>query len=479
MKEYKNRVSLLAIQVLIAAVVLMISGCQKAPRNLSDEEIAVFNTEFFNTGVHNMNNMLLSSEYSRPEEIDLFQLFYNGVGMGVDQVSEDEIAQLTELCSEAAYLDIAKVTTEEMDAFLQEKLGLGLEETEKRGLDDFFYLEDYDGYYLVHGDTNFMWCTVISGTWESDDKLTLEYEKKDEEGRWTVTLQKTGDSYLFVSNVSQDTYTVTFDRSAMEVINAPAEQTVLVNDNLNDDIIDLGDIEYLKSIGSIEAGYSASGDISYIYGDFWNKKVNSIEDAATVLNASSSLWGNNFHASAAEISVQTVGEGSELVSYYTYTPVVGNVPVVGSQIKLMVDSTGSIDALFNSYDERIASVNTTPEITQEQAEQIAFDSLLGSDRVVEFVNDSMELIKVLYGEDVIDRAQILEYIKESTTVSGSLKIQCMNEDGPMLVYAIHLSNSLAADTDEDPISLAYSETYLITANGNAGQIIREVSTNRS
>lgn len=266
--------------------------------------------------------------------------------------------------------------------------------------------------------------------------------------------------------------------SADEAIENQDTDTVTFECSANDDIIDMGDIEYLKSKGLLEVGYSAFGGISYIYGDFWNKKVNSIEDAATVLNASSSLWGDGFHASAAEIGVQTVGEGSELESYYTYTPVVGNVSVVGSQIKLMVDSAGSIDALFSSYDKRIVRVNTTPAITQEQAEQIAFDSLLGSDMVVEFVNDSIELITALYGEDVMDRAQLLEHIKESTTVSGSLKIQCMNEDVPELVYVIHLYNSVAVDTDEDPISLAYSETYLITANGNAGQIIREVSTNQ-
>jgi len=326
----------------------------------------------------------------------------------------------------------------------------------------------------------------------------------------------------------QDIYTVIFDCFATEVINAPAEQTILanelleepiapsrvgylfagwyadelctirydfttpvtgnltlyakwqrINDNLNDEIIDLGDIEYLKSIGLIEVGYSTSGNISYIYGDFGNIKVDSIEDVATVLNASSSLWGNNFYASATEISVQTVGEGSELVSYYTYTPVVRNLPVIGSQIKLMVDSTGSIYALFSSYDERIASVNTTPTITQEQAIQIAFDSLLASDRVEEFINDSMEQIRTLYGEDAIDRTQLLENIKDSTTVSGSLGIQCSEEDVPKLVYAIHLNNSLAVDTDENPISLAYSETYLITANENAGQIIREISTKNS
>lgn len=286
--------------------------------------------------------------------------------------------------------------------------------------------------------------------------------------------------YSFSGWYADELYTIRYDFSAPVTGNLTLRaKWQWINDNLNDDMIDLGDIEYLKSIGLIEAGYSASGAISYIYGDFWNKKVNSIEDAATVLNASSSLWGNYFHASAAEIGVKTVGEGSELVSYYTYTPVVRDVPVVGSQIKLMVDSTGSIYALFSSYDNRISSVNTTPAITQEQAVQIAFDSLLGSDRVVEFVDDSMELIRALYEEDVIDRDQLLENIKESTTVSGSLIIQCMNEDGPKLVYVILLHNSLAVDTDEDSISLAYSEAYLITANGNAGQIIREVSTNSS
>lgn len=264
---------------------------------------------------------------------------------------------------------------------------------------------------------------------------------------------------------------------ADEAIENQDTDTVTSECSAADDIIDRGDIEYLKTTGLLEVGYSASGGISYIYGDFWNKKVHSIEDAAAVLNASSSLWGDGFHASAAEIGVQTTGEESELESYYTYTPVVGTVPVVGSQIKLMVDSTGSIDALFSSYDERIVRVNTTPAITQEQAVQIAFDSLLGSDRVAEFVNDSMELIRALYGEDVMDRSQLLEHIKESTTVSASLKILCMNEDGPELVYVIDLRNSLSADTDEDPIRLAYSVTYLITANGNAGQIIREVSTN--
>lgn len=190
---------LLVLSAILILTVLVCAGCGKASKTLSEEEIAVFNTEFFNDGINNMNNMLLNSEYGKPAEIDLFELFYGGMGQW-DQESEEELALLSELDSEAAYLDVVKITSGEMDAFLREKLGVGLSETQKTGLDRFYYLEDYDSYYLVVGDTNFRWCNVVSGTWEGKDLLTLEYEKADEEGRWLVTLRKTDAGYLFVSN---------------------------------------------------------------------------------------------------------------------------------------------------------------------------------------------------------------------------------------------------------------------------------------
>lgn len=195
----KNMRGLLVISAIFILTVLVCAGCGKAPKSLSEEEIAAFNSEFFNDGVYNMNNMLLSSEYGKPEEIDLFELFYGGMGQW-DQESDEELALLAELDSDAANLDVVKVTSGEMDAFLREKLGIGLSETQKVGLDRFYYLEDYDSYYLVVGDTNFIWCNVVSGTWEGEDRLTLEYEKEDEEGRWLVTLRKTDKGYLFVSN---------------------------------------------------------------------------------------------------------------------------------------------------------------------------------------------------------------------------------------------------------------------------------------
>lgn len=118
------------LTILIGCIV-MISGCKGESDVLSDDEIKRFNSEFFNGGTDNRNNMMLSSEYDRPENIDLFQLFYNGIGGVEDQVSEEEEALLAELNSEAPYLDIVKVTTDEMNGFLEEKLGIQLDETKK------------------------------------------------------------------------------------------------------------------------------------------------------------------------------------------------------------------------------------------------------------------------------------------------------------------------------------------------------------
>ncbi len=188
----------------IAAVfcILICSGCATASKTLSDEEIAGFNTEFFSAD--GLNNRMLGSEYAVPEEINLFELFYNGVNDAAAEVSEEELALLTEFDSQAPYLDIIKITAGEMDTVLRKRLGLGLEETKKTGLENFCYLAEYDSYYLIHGDTNYDPCTVTSGTRESDGKLILEYTKEYEEGRWAVTLQETDEGYLFLSNCRID-----------------------------------------------------------------------------------------------------------------------------------------------------------------------------------------------------------------------------------------------------------------------------------
>ena len=63
MKILTKVMDLLALSVILSFMILMFSGCQMASGTLSEKEITVFNTEFFNGDITNMNNMLLSSEY--------------------------------------------------------------------------------------------------------------------------------------------------------------------------------------------------------------------------------------------------------------------------------------------------------------------------------------------------------------------------------------------------------------------------------
>ena len=196
----------LVLVVLVGACLLQkvyaTDGVQVSyPIALSEEEIQMFNEGFFNVATDNMNNMLLTSEYVKLEEIDLFQTFYNGMSGVTSDVTEDEIALLTTLDSQASYLDIMKITVAQMDAFLQEKLGVKLENTQKKGLENFYYLEQYDSFYLIAGDTNFDWCTITSGNWWPENTVLLEYEKESDNSKWIVTLRKADSGFQFVSNV--------------------------------------------------------------------------------------------------------------------------------------------------------------------------------------------------------------------------------------------------------------------------------------
>ena len=60
MKILTKVMDLLALSVILSFMILMFSGCQMASGTLSEKEITVFNTEFFNGDITNMNNMLLT-----------------------------------------------------------------------------------------------------------------------------------------------------------------------------------------------------------------------------------------------------------------------------------------------------------------------------------------------------------------------------------------------------------------------------------
>lgn len=180
-------------------------GDWEGPEPLTEEEIAWFNTEYFNSGEGvNMWNMMLSSQYETVAEIDLYQLFYNGVPDTDQPVTDEERSALEEYDPSAADLDVTKVTRAQMEAFLLEHAGVHLEDTQRKGLDQFIYLEEYDAYYLAHGDTNYSNCEILSGTRNADGTISLEYESTfhGDSGTATVTLETSENGYRFLSNVA-------------------------------------------------------------------------------------------------------------------------------------------------------------------------------------------------------------------------------------------------------------------------------------
>ena len=205
--EWKRRRPPTFLLLLICGAVLLcgsLVSCRskEATHSLTQEELDYFNQEFFNGSTGNMHNQFLTSEYTSPGEINLFELFYNGIDGTAAQLSRTEREQLSELEPMTEYSGVIKVTRQEMDQVLEEGLGMGLTETQQQGLERFYDLEQPDTYYLVHGDTNFQWCTITSGTHISDQQVQLQYTK-DDGTAWEVTMESRGDSYVFCSNVKR------------------------------------------------------------------------------------------------------------------------------------------------------------------------------------------------------------------------------------------------------------------------------------
>lgn len=145
---------------------------------LTAEELERFNTGVFNGDGFNMRNQLLFLAVEAPEDykrIDLFQLFYNGTGMP-GGVSEEERQAVAEASGGDPELDLVKCPRDQIDAVLQEYVGLSLEETDQWGLDQFTYLEEYDAYYHFCGDTNYPGEVTFTSGERKDGKVLLYYE---------------------------------------------------------------------------------------------------------------------------------------------------------------------------------------------------------------------------------------------------------------------------------------------------------------
>ena len=180
---------------------------------LSAEELAWFSEEFFGAGIYgngtwdmNIRNQFLSSTYSKPEEINLFELFYCGTGQQ-HNMAKEELAQVGAFDANGEEIcPTTKLSVEGMDAVLTQYLGLTVAQTNKVGLDGFTYLKEYNAYYHSHGDTNYRSGVRIASGERDGNYIRLYYNDVFMGDGWKcVTLLNQGNgSFWFVSNLNCD-----------------------------------------------------------------------------------------------------------------------------------------------------------------------------------------------------------------------------------------------------------------------------------
>lgn len=167
-------------------------------KELTQDELRQF-TDFINEHDNKTNYGFLLSEYSRPQEADLNEILYNGIGESPSPITDQEREAYSKATGQTIDSDCTKLSTKMIDEFLKAKMNLTMEDITS----DFnwVYLKDFDNWFFVHGDTNYTTFTCVSGKQTEEDLYELEFASNSEFYQdCRVTLRKAGDSYQFVSN---------------------------------------------------------------------------------------------------------------------------------------------------------------------------------------------------------------------------------------------------------------------------------------
>lgn len=220
---------------------------------LTENDLSYFNgDDFFNGEYLNIRNQFLSSLYSAPGKIDLFQLFYCGSGLEGYKTNY--------------------VSIEEMDIILSQYMGLTLAETEKIGLENVVYQEKDAAYVFDHGDTNYRPYIQFASGEREGDTIRLFYEDTYMgEGNKVLTLQKNDGAYWFISNqttVNTETNQSDYNEPVTTTDNTSAETLPVNKTEIPEEALSLA-TTYMDAfkIGVYEA-------VNYIYfSDDWTEGI--------------------------------------------------------------------------------------------------------------------------------------------------------------------------------------------------------------
>ena len=210
-----RRTTALALTLALVLAAVTCAATFTAPAGAEDDgsdapltgaELTYFAEEWFNGDDFNIRNQFLNSLYDRPEDIDLYNLFYCGSGLP-ETISDQELAEEGNWAADGELIcPLEKNSRANMDAVLTQYTGLTVDETNQVGLEGFSYREEYDAWYHAHGDTNYYPQVDITAGRRQGDLIHLYYKNPPGDSRWgCVTLRDLGDgNYWFVSNQTSE-----------------------------------------------------------------------------------------------------------------------------------------------------------------------------------------------------------------------------------------------------------------------------------
>ncbi len=232
-----------------------------------------------------------------------------------------------------------------------------------------------------------------------------------------------------------------------------------------DEIIDLGYLQNLADAGLIDIWFGQNGRVSMIDGTFTTKKVTNITEALALLNDSAAVFGESFDASNGNMQKKEYIDGITKEYFYRFSPRIGNIPVLGSQIIIVTEADGTVSGLHSTYDSRIYTVNRSPSISQETAVETAKSAFMEMDSVKEHISSMMQ-------KQGMTETEAINALQNTIKISSELAIYAEDDDLPIcLVYQVQI--------DFDALQYAMLDSTLdIYATGeNAGSVLVSYAKN--
>ena len=115
-------------------------------RTLSAEECGELQKFFNEVG----NYGFLLSIYEKPQDLDADQVFFAGAGLELRVPADEEREAYLEETGEDEAPNLFRLGATQVNDYLQYRAGVSMKDLSRQP--DWVYLEDYDAYYLCHGD---------------------------------------------------------------------------------------------------------------------------------------------------------------------------------------------------------------------------------------------------------------------------------------------------------------------------------------